>query len=166
VCHTPFSLVFQVADIHESSSFVFCMHFLCAQTITYLSSRNLLDFNKQPTNSTGQNTSWETFEEISHTWWNMKFCYCFCNKLSLVSSLTQMNPIRSIPSFFLKIHFNILIYAKILQATSSLVVFLSNFCMHFSFSHACHMPCSSDLPCFDHPSNIRWEVKILKLLIT
>jgi hypothetical protein len=84
----------------------------------------------------------------------------------LVSSLTQMNPVRSIPSFFLKIHFNILIYAKFLQATSSLMVFLPNFCMHFSFPHACHMPCSSDLSFFDYPSNIGWEVKILKLIIT
>ena len=141
------------------------MHFLCLQTITYLSSRNLLDFTKQPANSTEQSTSWEVFEEIPHTWWNIKFCYCVRNKLSLVSSLTQMNPIRNTPSFFFKIHFNILIYGKILQATSSIDVFLSKVCMHFSSPHACRMPCWSDLPCFDPPSNIRWGVKIVKLLI-
>jgi hypothetical protein len=83
--------------------------------------RNLLDFTKQRANSTEQSASWETFEEIPYAWWNIKFCYCVRNKLSLVSSLIQMNPIRNIPYFFFKIHFNI--YAKILQATSSLEVF-------------------------------------------
>lgn len=69
-----------------------------------------------------------------------KVCYCVRNKLSLVLSLTQMNPIRNTPSFFFKVRFNILIYAKILQATSSLEVFLSKLCMHFSSPHIATCP--------------------------
>jgi hypothetical protein len=38
-------------------------------------------------------------------------------------------------------------------------------CRHISSLHACHMLCSSHRRCFDHPSGIRWEVQIKKVLV-
>ena len=46
---------------------------------------------------------------IPHILWNPKFQYCIHNNPTLVHVLSQINAINALPSYFLKIHFNIIL---------------------------------------------------------
>jgi len=77
-------------------------------------------------------------QEISRLLWNPKINYPVPKNPPLVPILRQMRPVHTLPSYFPKIHANI-----ILPSTpwSSLQVFQPKYCMHFSsLSSVLHVP--------------------------
>jgi hypothetical protein len=65
-------------------------------------------------NSKELSLSWDdgistSSQEIPCTLWNPKIHYCGHKSTSLVTILSQINSIHTIPSYFFKIHFNIIL---------------------------------------------------------
>jgi hypothetical protein len=58
-------------------------------------------------------TSWETFnyaatQELPSNSWNPKFRNCVHKRLPLITILSQINVVHTTPSYFSKIHFNLI----------------------------------------------------------
>ena len=89
------------------------------------------------------------------------------HEVATTSYPSQINPVNSIQSYFLNIHFNIILPS----ASGSL-----KWSFTFTFPYQ-NTVCISLLPCvyhichpfhdswFNHPNNIQWGVQIMKLLI-
>jgi hypothetical protein len=99
-------------------------------------------------------------QEIPWPSYNPKIHYHVHNNPPLFLILSQVNPghaflITPILSFHLR-----------LSLSNGLFSFSNqNIVCIFNLYHACYMPCPSHRPCFCHPNNIFWTVKVMKLLI-
>jgi hypothetical protein len=108
--------------------------------------------------------SWEAvncaaIQELSNILWNPKVHYLADKSPPLVPILSQINPIRTIPSCLCKIHF------KYCPPTYVLVFLVISFLLAFPsiqypicippLPHSCDMPCPSH-PWLDH-SNYTWR---------
>jgi len=117
-----------------------------------------------------QSPSWDANnhsanQEIPHSVWNPKVHYHVHSSLPLVHILSQMHPVHTSPSYFPKIHSNIIYPSMPVSSKWSLPFQFSNQNTVY-ISHlfqACYMPCSSH-PWVDHPNNIWWSVQVRKLL--
>jgi hypothetical protein len=50
-----------------------------------------------------------TSQEISRILWNLKIHDCVHNSIPLAPNLSQINPVHSVPFYFFKTHFNIIL---------------------------------------------------------
>jgi hypothetical protein len=115
-----------------------------------------------------QSPSWEadshSASQIPRLLWNPKIHYRIHNSPPLVSDLSQMNPVHISPTYFPKIHSNIILSCT---PSYSLIFRFSdqNFVRISHLSSACYIPCPPHPPWFDHPNNFWWSVQVMKLLI-
>jgi hypothetical protein len=111
--------------------------------------------------------SWEAnrfaaSQEIPHILWNPKVHYRIYKCPPPVSILSQLNPVHTPTSHFLKIHPNIIMGLPISLFPS---ISPPKPCINLSHPHTRYMPRSSHSSLFYHPHNSRSGVQIMKLLI-
>jgi hypothetical protein len=90
------------------------------------------------------------------------FYYCVHKCQSLDPILCQINPVHTVTPHLFSKHFNIIPH---LRQSLPNDIFSSGFMTKTLISHACYMSFPSRSPWFDHPSNILWRVKVMKLSI-
>jgi hypothetical protein len=97
------------------------------------------------TNSKEHSPSWEAVthnQEIPCLTWKWKVQYCVHKGLSLVPILSHTSLAHTPPPYFMKIHFNILIFMPT-SSKWSLPFKPSNFVWNCHPYHVCYMPCPS-----------------------
>jgi len=134
----------------------------------YLPSSPTNQPTNQPTNCRKQSPSSEAnsrsdSHEIPHILWKLKAHYHVHHSPTSVPILSQIIPVHALPSYFLKVHFNIIIpYSK---CSPSFRFPYENLVHIYFHHHICHMTNSSHLLWFDHSNSIWWGEKFIKLLI-
>jgi hypothetical protein len=104
-------------------------------------------------------------QEISCLLWNLKVHYCLHKILPLDPVLSQMNPVQTIPPYFLKIHFNTLSVLRSSECAVFIRLSNQNF-VHFScLPYTYILVPHSSHPWFDHFNNIWWRVQITDIII-
>jgi len=109
--------------------------------------------------------SWETksssaCQEILRILWNQKVLYPFHKSEPLVHILSQINPVHSPTSYFLKVHFNSIFQIRLFRHTSIFSSCFPTKTPYAPFLHACHMPNPSN-SWSDHGNNISCGVQIM-----
>ena len=112
-------------------------------------------------------TGFAANQEIPRILWNPKVHYRTHKRPPPVPILSQLHPVPTTPSHFLKTHLNIILPSTSWSPQWSLSFrFPHQTPVHTSpFLHTCHMLCPSHSSRFYHPHNIGWGVQIIKLLI-
>jgi hypothetical protein len=116
--------------------------------------------------SMGQSPSWEvdsrsTSQDIPHLLWNQQVHYHVHKNQPLVSILSQMPPVHTLPHHFPKIHSNI-----ILPSSEQSLPFRfpdQNFVCISHVTHEYYMFRSSHPPWLYDPNITVWSVQVVKL---
>jgi hypothetical protein len=106
-------------------------------------------------------------QELPSALWNPKVQYRVHKSPSLVSILSYINSIHTIPSYLSKIHFNIVHLPTSSSSQWSLSFWLSNkypICIPL-LPHSCYMRSPSNLSLLDHSNYTLRRVQVMKLLI-
>jgi hypothetical protein len=116
-------------------------------------------------------SSWESAncaatQELPSILWNPKVQYRVKKSPPLVSILSYINPVHTIPSYHSNINFNIVHPPTSWSSQWSLSLWLSHqYPTRIPFlPHSCYIPCPSH-PWLDHSNYTREEVLVTKLLI-
>ena len=111
-------------------------------------------------------TGFAANQEIPRILWYPKVHYHTHKRPPPVPILSQLHPVPTTLSHFLKIHLNIILLSASWSPQWSLSLrFPHQNLEHTSpFLHACHMTRPSHSSRFYHPHNIGWGVQIIKLL--
>jgi len=124
------------------------------------------------TPSMEQSPSWEanrfSASQIPRTLWNLKFHYRIYKCLPPVTILSQLDPVRTPTSHFLKTHLVIILPSMPGSPKWSLSLRFphQNPVDASALPHtSCYMPRPSHSCQFYHLNNIGWSVQIIKLLI-
>jgi hypothetical protein len=119
-----------------------------------------------------QSPSWEAnrssaTQEIPHILWNRMFIAAFTTARHLTLSWVRSSQSMPPPSYFLKIHINIMLSSMrgSPQWSHSLRFPHQNPVYTSPLPHTCYMFRPSHSSRLDHPNNICWGVQIIKLLI-
>ena len=119
-----------------------------------------------------QSPSWEAnrfaaSQEIARMLWNPKVHYRVHKCPLPVPILSQLDPVHTSTSHFLKIHLNIMLPS--MRGSSKWCLSLrplhQNSVYTSPLPHTCSMSRPSLSSWFDHPNNIWWGVQIIKLLM-
>ena len=108
-------------------------------------------------------TGFAANQQIPRILWNPKFYYRTHKCPPPVTILSQLHPVPTTPSHFLKIHLNIILQSTSWSPQWSLSLrFPHQNLVHTSpLLHTCHMPRPSHSSQFYHPHNIGWGVQTL-----
>ena len=127
-------------------------------------------FRRLLTHSTEQSHSWEAgcfsaSQEIPRILWNPKVHYCIHTCPPTVPILSQLDPVHTPTSYFLKIHLNIF-----LSTPGFPKWYLSLRFPHRNPVYASPLPHTRYMPRpshsrFCHLNNVWWAVQVIKLLI-
>ena len=115
--------------------------------------------------------SWEanrfSASQIPHILWNPKVHYRIHKCLPPVSILSQLNPVHTLTSHFLKIHLSIILPSMPVSPKWSLSLGFphQNPVYACPLSHTCYIPRPSLYSSFYHLNNIGWGIHIIKLLL-
>jgi hypothetical protein len=161
---TPWRLQSSAETCSSNKRVCFCSYQM------YLLTYFLLTYSL--THSMEQSSSWEAnrfaaSQEIPHILWNPKVHYRIYKYRPLVPILSQLDPVHTPTSHFLKIHLNIILSSMPGSSNWSLSLrVLHQNPVYFSIvPHMRYMPRPSNLSLFYHPNNIGWGVQIIKVLI-
>jgi len=97
---------------------------------------------------------------------DLKDHYRFHNNPSLVPILNQMNSVHTLPAYFSRIRFKIIIQCTPRSSKWPLTFRFSppKFLCISHVSHACYIPYSSHPPWFHQPNNIGWSFSLCSVL--
>jgi hypothetical protein len=93
-------------------------------------------------NSMEHSPSWEAnshsySQEIRRPLWNTKVYYCGHKDPPLIPILSQMKPVHTLPSYFFKIHFNIILLSVLsLPVVTSVMMENGTKCLSWCLMHA------------------------------
>ena len=151
------------------SPVTYVLTYLCTYLLTYVITY-LLTYLL--THSIQQSPPWEdnrfsASQEIPHILWNPRVHYLIHKCPPTVPILSQLDPVHTHTSHFLKIHLNIILLSMPGSPKWSLSFrFPHQKPVHaYSLSHTRYMPRPSHFSRFYYPRNIGLAVQIIKLLI-
>ena len=146
------SLLYVYSAEFQGQSVKNCGHYLLTYLLTPWS-RVLLE----------KPTGFAANQEIPRILWNPKVHHRTQKRPPPLPILSQLHPVPTTPSHFLKIHLNIILPSTSWSSQWSLSLrFPHQNLVHTSpFLHTCHMPRLSHSSRFYHPHSIRWGVQKL-----
>jgi len=123
-------------------------------SIVVINSNEMISFVEQSHAAEANGPS--SSQNIPHIVWDLKVHYGVYKNLQLVSFLSQVNPVCTLPTMLFRTYFkNTLPSSHRSSKWFVLFGFLIRDCVWFSvICHVCHMACSFNPPGFDHPNNL------------
>jgi hypothetical protein len=115
--------------------------------------------------------SWEdnqfsASQDVPRIIWNSKVHYRIHKCPPPNPILSQIDPVQTLTSHFLKIHLNVILLLRPGSPKSCLSLQFpdQNSIYTSALPHTCYMPWPPRSSWFDHPNNIGWDVQIIKFL--